>query len=88
LGRIPVGNGGGGSVLRGGRRSNAVGRKGKYGQVCSGTGSQKRGKRVEEGRATAVLWIAAARWRPASTPRAPWRAEKGTAGRSYGGGQR
>jgi hypothetical protein len=27
------------------------------------------------------------RWRPASARRKPWRAQKGTARRSYGGGQ-
>jgi hypothetical protein len=88
LGGIPVGNGSGRSVLRGGRRSNAVGRRGECGRVCSGTGSQKRGKRVEKGRATAVLWIAAARWRPVSTSGAPWHAYGKTPGRHYGGGQR
>jgi hypothetical protein len=34
LGGISVGNGGGSSVLRGGRRSNADGRRGGCGWVC------------------------------------------------------
>jgi hypothetical protein len=72
--------------LRGGEEALQLEEKGKCDQVCSGTSSQKRETRVEKGRATVGLWIAA-RWRPASTPRAPWRTEKEIAGRSYGGGQ-
>jgi hypothetical protein len=67
LGEIPAGSGGGGSVSRGGRRGHCCWKKRGMWPVCSVTSSQKRGRRVEKGRATAGLRIAAARWRPAST---------------------
>jgi hypothetical protein len=57
-------------------------------EFVAALGSQKREKRVEKGRATAVLWIAAVRWRPVSTSGAPWRAYGKSPGRRYGGGQR
>jgi hypothetical protein len=56
LGRIPVGNGGGSSVLRGGRRSNAVRRRGECGRVCSGIGftEEREKSREREGHGYAL----------------------------------
>jgi hypothetical protein len=66
LGGISVGNGGGSSVSRGGRKGNAVG--GKWGVVGFVTtfACRSEGKRKQEGMGTVVPRTAAARWRPVS----------------------
>jgi hypothetical protein len=62
-------------------------KKGKFGRVCSSTGFIEERERVEEGMATAALWMAGGEVAAGKHSGAPWRAQERTPGKGYSGGR-